>query len=125
MVEGFGEPVFLRSFVVVRVVVFSNLGKDSLSLAKCATHDRMTVVWESISGEKARWISSSILDMLFGAYQVNVASSVRLKRVDSLASVFRGNPIFKRVSPSELYLTILVRFYIRLSQLIRFKLKAS
>ena len=125
IVEGFGEPVFLRNFVVVRVVVFSNLGQDSLSLAKCATHDRMTVVWEGISGEKARWISSSILDMLFGAYQVNVASSVRLKRVDSLASVFRGNPIFKRVSPSELYLTILVRFYIRLSQLIRFKLKAS
>jgi hypothetical protein len=56
IVEGFGEPVFLRTFVVVRVVVFSNLGQDSLSLANCATHDRITVVWESISGEKARWI---------------------------------------------------------------------
>jgi hypothetical protein len=112
IVEGFGEPVFLRSFVVVRVVVFSDLGKDSLSLVKRATHDRTIIVWERISGEEARWIISSILEMLFSAYQMSVASSVHLKRPDSLASVFRGNPIFKRVGRSELYWTILVRSYI-------------
>lgn len=55
IVEGFGESVFLRSSVVVRVVAFSDLGKDSLSSAKRATHDRMTVVRESILSEEARW----------------------------------------------------------------------
>jgi hypothetical protein len=98
-------------------------------LAKRATHDRMTVVWESISGEEPGWIIFLHIGDAFSAYQVNVTNSVRrsvrLKRVDSLASIFRGNPIFKRVSRSELYLTILVRFYIGLSQLIRLKLEAS
>lgn len=130
IVEGFCEPVFQRSFVVVRVVVFfTDLGRDSLSLAKRATHDRMTVVWESISGEEPGGIIFLHIGDAFSAYQVNVTNSVRrsvrLKRVDSLASIFRGNPIFKRVSRSELYWTILVRSYIGLSQLIRLKSKAS
>jgi hypothetical protein len=134
IVEGFCEPVFQRSFVVVRVVVFfTDLGRDSLSLAKRATHDRMTVVWESISGEEPGGIIFLHIGDAFSAYQVNVTNSVRrsvrrsvrLKRVDSLASIFRGNPIFKRVSRSELYWTILVRSYIGLSQLIRLKSKVS
>jgi len=92
-----------------------------MSLAKRATHDRMTVIWESISGEKARWIIFLHIGYAFQCLSSEHCEFSASEESGSACFGIQGQPHFKRVSRSELDWTILVRSYIGLSQLIRLK----